>query len=91
MKCPKCGGNGFVPTNVFGVNGAIKCDFCGGTGVFITNAVEPMTNEEWFDTLSTTEEKAEAIYKCVMANSWSFSKDGIKRWLKQPHREERKK
>lgn len=45
------------------------------------------TNEEWFDTLSTTEEKAEAIYECVMANSWSFSKDGIKRWLKQPHAE----
>ena len=42
------------------------------------------TNEEWFDTLSTTEEKADAIYECVMANFWSFSKDGIKRWLKQP-------
>lgn len=49
---------------------------------------EEQTNEEWFDTLSTTEEKAEAIYKCVMANSWSFSKDGIKRWLKQPHTNE---
>ena len=46
------------------------------------------TNEEWLDTLSTTEEKAEAIYECVMANSWSFSKDGIKRWLKQPHTNE---
>lgn len=47
-----------------------------------------MTNEEWLDTLSTTEEKAEAIYECVMANSWSFSKDGIKRWLKQSHTNE---
>ena len=47
----------------------------------------PMTNEEWFDTLSTTEEKAEAIYECTMENSWSFNKDGIKRWLKQPHTE----
>lgn len=46
---------------------------------------EEQTNEEWLDTLSTTEEKAEAIYECVMANSWSLSKDGIKRWLKQPH------
>ena len=45
------------------------------------------TNEEWFDTLSTTEEKAGAIYECTMANSWSFNKDGIKRWLKQPHKE----
>jgi hypothetical protein len=54
-KCPKCNGTGFVPTNVFGVNGAIKCDFCDGTGVFITNAVEPITNEEWFCGLSTDE------------------------------------
>ena len=46
------------------------------------------TNEEWLDTLSTTEEKAEAIYECVMANSWSFSKDEIKRWLKRPHTNE---
>lgn len=53
MKCPKCDGTGFVPTNIFGVNGAIKCDFCDGTGVFITNAVEPMTNEEWLKSLDT--------------------------------------
>lgn len=49
---------------------------------------EEQTNEEWLDTLSTTEEKAEAIYECAMANSWNFSKDGIKRWLKQPHTNE---
>ena len=48
---------------------------------------KPLTNEEWFDTLLTTEEKAEAIFECVMANSWNFSKNGIKMWLKQPHSE----
>ena len=70
-----------------------KCKFysiCGGRlNETVENCVRfksvEQTNEEWFDTLSTTEEKAEAIYECVMANSWSFSKDGIKRWLKQPH------
>ena len=72
-----------------------KCKFysicCGRLNETVENCVRfksvEQTNEEWFDTLSTTEEKAEAIYECVMANSWSFSKDGIKRWLKQPHTE----
>ena len=88
MKCPKCDGVGFVPTNVFGINGAIKCDFCDGTGVFITNAVEPMTNEEWRKTCSA-EEFAEwmAQYCCdvntsdvkeILKNEWLD-------WLKQPH------
>jgi hypothetical protein len=58
---------------------------CKGTGLY--HEEDGITNEEWFDTLSTTEGKAEAIYECVMANPWSFSKDGIKRWLKQPHTE----
>ena len=62
MKCPKCGGNGFVPTNVFGVNVAIKCDFCDGTGVFITNAVELLTNEEWIKS-ANTEQLAEFLSK----------------------------
>jgi hypothetical protein len=43
------------------------------------------TNEEWIHTLNT-EQLADAIYDCTMANSWSFNKDGIKRWLKQPHK-----
>ena len=93
IKCPKCGGTGFVPTNVFGVNGAIKCDFCDGTGVFITNAVEPMTNEEWFCGLST-EDKAKwiayQIYyatKCDVHNenrkNWSVT--DWEMWLKEKH------
>ena len=62
MNCPKCGGTGYVPTNVFGVNGAIKCDFCDGTGVFITNNEEPQTGQEWLQT-ATTEQLAEFISK----------------------------
>ena len=94
-RCSYCGGTGYVPTNVFGVNGAIKCDFCDGSGVFITNAVEPMTeqtNEEWLRTCST-EELAEFIRQ--QRDDWS---DGwysdchrfeeIVEWLKQPHTKE---
>ena len=49
---------------------------------------EPMTHFEFMQTCTIIEEMAEEIYKCTMANSWSFNKEGIKRWLKQPHREE---
>ena len=96
MNCPKCGGTGFVPTNVFGVNGAIKCDFCDGTGVFITNAVEPMTNEEWLHTLNT-EQLAEWIAKIVDCDCCpvkrKFCDDNpckirFAEWLKQPHQGE---
>lgn len=94
MKCPKCGGTGFVPTNVFGVNGAIKCDFCDGTGVFITNAVEPVTNEEWFDNLSTEEKARFFSYemRCEFCpNQEQCDSLGAnckilwELWLKQPH------
>ena len=90
MECPKCGGTGYVPTKVFGVNGAIKCDFCDGTGVFITNNEEPMTNEEWRRTCSTEEfaeflarvqmDEYEAPIDMAYINVW-------KSWLKQPHKE----
>ena len=104
MKCPKCGGTGFVPTNVFGVNGAIKCDFCDGTGVFITNNEEPQTNEEWIKS-ANTEQLAEVIgniaknayqcgqngktNKCVNRNHCTGYCDyGWGEWLKQPHTKE---
>ena len=86
MKCPKCDGVGFVPTNVFGINGAIKCDFCDGTGVFITNAVEPMTNEEWRKTCSA-EEFAEFLCNVGFENETivrKFKSEWVE-WLKQPH------
>ena len=82
MKCKHCDGDGVIVDVEYGHAGKYGCKYCDGKGV-----VEPLTNEEWFDTLSTTEEKAEAIFECVMANSWIFNKDGIKRWLKQPHKE----
>ena len=72
MKCPECGGVGRIHY------GEEWCSACNGTGEFVTN-------EEWLRSCNT-EQLAEAIYECVMANSWSFSKDGIKRWLKQPHK-----
>lgn len=95
MKYPKCDGTGFVPTNVFGVNGAIKCDFCDGTGVFITNAVEPMTNEEWLKSLDT-ERLVDYLYEVhkggnsVERQRWIENhKERVKMqfrgWLKQPH------
>ena len=49
--------------------------------------------ETYFEYLKncSMDKMVDAIYECVMANSWSFNKDGIKRWLKQPHREENEK
>ena len=88
MNCPKCGGTGFVPTNVFGVNGAIKCDFCDGTGVFITNNEEPQTNDEWRKTCSA-EEFAEFLCYVGFENETivrRFKSEWME-WLKQPHHE----
>lgn len=45
------------------------------------------TEQEYIQTC-TTEQLADAIFDCTMANSWNFNKNGIKRWLKKPHREE---
>ena len=94
MKCPKCGGTGFVPTNVFGVNCAIKCDFCDGTGVFITNAVEPMTNEEWLrfcDTEQLAEKLTDFSFWLVPTIPTEDKREQIRRkielWLKEKHNE----
>ena len=93
MKCPKCDGNGFVPTNVFGVNGAIKCDFCNGTGVFITNAVKPMTNEEWLKSMSSEElslwlaEHIDCAVCPVECHGARTCDDLFYSWLKEKHTE----
>ena len=50
----------------------------------IENDKPMMTNEEWIKQCNT-EQLVDAIFECTMANSWNFSKNGIKRWLKQPH------
>ena len=85
MNCPKCGGTGFVPTNVFGVNGAIKCDFCDGSGVFITNAVEPQTNFDW---LTETPERLASWIENILIESGcevTQCRETWIMWLKQPH------
>jgi len=75
MLCPRCNGQGFS------VIAKWKCPVCHGTG-FVEQ-----TNEEWLRTLPTTEELAKAIFKCIIANSWSFNEQVILRWLKEVHRE----
>lgn len=50
MKCPKCNGQRYKAPDV-------PCGRCDGKGV-----CEPLTNEEWFNTLST-KEKAEWLDK----------------------------
>ena len=91
MKCEECGGTGkvqkwFYERTGFGkyekVCGDVKCEWCNGTG-----EVE-VTNEEWFDNL-TTEEKAKIIINIAVNSNCDYRT--IVEWLKQSHREERKK
>ena len=53
MKCPKCDGSGEMQICEMGFIGKDECDKCHGKGY--------LTNEEWFDGLST-EEKAKWLY-----------------------------
>ena len=88
MICPTCKGVGCV--------GATQdnCLACNGTGE--VDEVQ-MTNEEWFDTLST-EEKADFMSRVLGCSNCPIPKDGrscmgtysgcwheIIKWLKQPH------
>ena len=70
MKCPNC--NGVPYDEVW------TCEVCNGTGI-----VEPLTNEEWFCSLST-EGKAEVI---AQLSSYGGNVEAILLWLKQPHKE----
>ncbi len=81
MICPKCDGTGKAEIGVgaFTIHGA-DCDQCNGKGI-----VEPMTNEEWFCSLST-EEKAKRIINIAVNSDCDYKT--IVEWLKQPHREE---
>ena len=76
MKCDRCNGQGFS------VIAKWKCPVCDGKGV-----VE-QTNEEWFANLST-EEKAKIIINIAVNSNCDYRT--IVEWLKQSHREERKK
>ena len=85
MKCGYCNGTG---EHVNDANRMTTCEFCGGTGV-----IKPLTNDEWFCSLST-EEKAKVLYdfyyngqkdKLIYA---SINVNSFKEWLRHPHREE---
>ena len=93
MKCPVCNGEGYVYEHIT-YQGQIEpseitreiCYKCNGTG----KVDEPMTNEEWFNSL-TTEEKAD--FFCTVQNCLTIYGEHIAthedwvKWLKQPHKE----
>ena len=89
MKCEECGGTGkvqkwFYERTGFGkcekVCGDVKCEWCNGTG-----EVE-VTNEEWFDNL-TTEEKAKVLRRKTYGNGEENEREeqGWVNWLKAKH------
>ena len=101
MKCPRCGGSGKY-TNIFG--DYIRCDFCYGTGEIVygeddrivsVGKQKPMTNEEWFCSMST-EEKVKALLdlreqirqkmRAELGSENKFHKgDYYREWLKEKH------
>ena len=89
MKRPMCDGTGksAIGVGAFTIHGA-DCDQCNGKGI-----IEPMTNEEWFCTLST-EEKAKALNDVFWKylnyiDEHELVDDDISeiylRWLKEKH------
>ena len=90
-KCEACCGSGYI--NFWTDDGHISmrtCRRCNGYGYI---KAKPMTNEEWFASLST-EEKAEWISKVTIdawfrqVNNELPKPNGAKEWaewLKQPH------
>ncbi len=89
MKCPECGGDGWVQDFC---DVGWQCDKCGGKGV-----VEPMTNKEYLRTC-TTEQLTEAILQHWIDGAYhgvgefgltdkeiELSREDIVDWLKQPH------
>lgn len=93
MKCPKCNGKGEFFNEVYNDGKRrreilIKCNKCNGTGEV------PMTNEDWFTSLST-EEKAEWLIEfairlipcelIVVSKKIKTYKNNILEWLKEAH------
>ena len=88
MKCPECGGyKNFVSLDGTPFEVVRPCKRCHGTGEI------EVTNEEWFDSL-TTEEKAkvlacEFIVACddyaYSNNKETWNEKYWVEWLKQPH------
>lgn len=91
MKCPNCGGKGKYK-NGFGKVGS--CYYCLGIGKVNDKGERNMTNEEWFDGLST-EEKAETIANATYSSAMMGAEitalpkeDEVRKWkmwLKAPH------
>lgn len=84
MKCPKCNGQRYKAPDV-------PCGRCDGKGV-----VEPLTNEEWFCSLSTEEKAkvfANATYSTAVAPmeilvcGKEFEQKKWEMWLKAVHKE----
>ena len=89
MKCKHCDGDGVIVDVEYGHAGKYGCKYCDGKGV-----VEPLTNEEWFDGLSTKEKAkvfANATYSTAetpLTILWGGKEAEQKKWelwLKQPH------
>ena len=99
MKCPMCSGKGMVDYPMYAddehkwqycVARMKKCDMCNGTGEV------PMTNEEWFCSLST-KEKAEFLVKIELSAMHPVKRGAVDMdkfieevvdWLKNPHKGE---
>ena len=75
MKCKYCSGTG---EHINDANRMTTCEFCDGKGV-----IKPMTNEEWFCSLST-EEKAKWMAKhmsfCEVCEIQTCRGDGCQRF-----------
>ena len=76
MKCPYCN-NGVSSYSIPGFHW--PCTICGGTG-------EVQTNEEWFDSLSTSE-KAKLFAKLDSKPTYTreLSESEWEQWLKEIH------
>ena len=99
QPCEYCNGTGEV--EVVGDSVTDVCDKCGGTGFFCemrTGDVctlgspcphqEPLTNEEWFCSLSTKEKAHELYRRCNYASIFgSPTAEEIEKWLKDVHKE----
>lgn len=96
MKCPICGGRGFVYNALGGFNE--DCGICDGTGeIYIPpQEQEPLTNDEWRKTCSA-EEFADFLAGVAHAGAYEVRNcntngmlqtqniDFWLEWLKQPH------
>ena len=81
MKCPNCNGQRYKAPDV-------PCGRCRGTGV-----VEPLTNEEWFCSLSTEDkakwlsQRSQILYDCGQRDVFpkTMYEEDWETWLKEKH------